>query len=446
MKKIVFCLSVLTLSLYCAIDLLAQPGAVTNTRFGRGQDSIDCIRNLSLYQEDYRQNNYAAAIVNWRKVFKNCPQSSANNVPRGINMYQYFISRELDATKKQGMLDTLMMIYEYGNQVRPRDKGRNLTLMAQDLIRFANTPENQSKILKLLEESMTIEKEKTLAITYASYMKQSLEMNAAGQLTDEQLLDNYTKVSGFLTAALKVTPTEELAKARDMIDDGFAKSPAANCGNLVKIYTPKYEANKNDIDFLRKLTYLLNRNECTDTQLFEQASEQQVALDPSSAAAYNMAKLFLKKENFDKAVEYYESAIKLAADSIDKANYSNQLGNILLAKFNNYEKARRYALNAMRMRPGWGEPYILLANAYASGPKCGENAFEQSHIYWLIVDKLQKAKTVDPDCAAKVNPMIAAFSKHFPKKEDAFFYSVKEGDNISIGCWVNETTKARFIN
>ncbi|MDR1172474.1 MAG: tetratricopeptide repeat protein [Bacteroidales bacterium] len=446
MKKVVKFFGLTAVSLFAVVSASAQPGSVTGTKYGRGQDSLDCIRDLSLYQQDNRHKNYDAAIVNWRKVWKNCPNSSINLAAHGIGMYQFFIARELDQNKKKALVDTLMTVYERGMELRPQNKGNYLAGMAQDIIKYADTPENQPKLLKILEETMVTEKEKTTALTYANYMKIILAQNAAGKLSDEELLDDYTKVSDYISAAIKKTSNEELAKARDMIDESFAGSSAASCDNLLKIYGAKYEASKEDPEFLRKLTRMLNRKECTDSELFEKASEQQYTLNPSPDAAYNMAKLFFKKENFDKAVEYFENAIKSETDPIEKANYNYQLGGILLTKYNKYGDAKKYAIEASKLRPDWGAPYILLANTYANGPKCGEDDFEKAQIYWVVVDKLQKAKAVDSDMASVVNPLISQYAQHFPKKEEAFFRNITEGAAVSIGCWVSESTKARFNN
>ena len=430
--------------LFAVMIVSAQTGSVSGTKWGKGQDSIDCVRSFSLYTSDYQQKNFNAAIINWRKVWRDCPQASVNLAARGIEMYQNFIARELDPNKKMALVDTLMMVYEKGLILRPQMKGNYLANMAQDIQRFADTPENQPKLLKILEETMEVEKEKTTARTYASYMDIILKENAAGKLSDEELLDDYTKVSDFISEAIKKTSNEELAKARDMIDDRFATSSAASCENLLKIYGEKYDANKEDAEFLRKLTRLLVRKECTGSELFEKASEQQYALNPSSAAAYNMARLFLRKENFGKALEYFEYAIERETDPVDKAHYNFQLGGIYLTKYNKYIDAKKYFLEAIRLRPDWGQPYIMLATTYANGPKCGEDDFEKQYVYWVIVDKLQKAKAVDPDVAATVDPMIRQFSQHFPKKEEAFFLNITEGTTINVGCWINETTRARF--
>ena len=436
MKKVVKFLGVVA-GLFAVMTVSAQERDF-------GSDPTSCQRNLSLYQSDFRQGNYVSAIENWRKVWKNCPRSSANLAAHGIAMYKSFIDKELDQNKKIALLDTLITVYETGMVLRPQNKGNYLANMAQDIQKYADTPENQPKLLKILEETMILEKEKTTAAAYASYMKIILEQNAAGKLSDEELLDDYTKISDYITEAIKKTNNEELAKARDMIDDSFAGSSAASCENLLKIYNEKYDANKDNSDFLRKLTRMLVRKECTDSELFEKASEQQYALNPSADAAYNMARLFLRKDNFNKAVEYFEVAINSETEPFDKANYCYQLGGIMLTKYNKYTDAKKYVLEAIKLRPDWGAPYILLANTYASGPKCGEDEFEKQYIYWVVVDKLQKAKSVDTDLAATVDPMIKQFSQHFPKKEEGFFRNIIEGSTINVGCWINESARVRY--
>ena len=446
MKTIVKFFGVVAAGLFIVTTVSAQRN-MSGPIFGKVKDSVACVINLSLYQQDFQHQNYDAAIVNWRKVWKDCPESSVNLANYGITMYRSFIAKELDQNKKKALVDTLMQVYEKGMILRPQNKGNLLALMSDDMLKYyGDSPENKLKLLKVMEETMNFEKEKTLASVYANYMKIILEMNAAGQLSDEELIDNYTKVSDYISAAIRTNPKEELAKARDMIDDSFANSSAASCENLIRIYGAKYDANQNDADFLRKLTRILNRKDCTDSQLFQKASEQQYALNPSADAAYNMAKLFFKKGNFEKAVEYYEYAIKSEEDPIDKANYNYQLGVIMLSNYKKYSDAKKYANEAIKLRPDWGAPYILLANVYGNGPKCGEDDFEQRQVYWVVVDKLQKAKAVDSDVTATVNSLISQYSQHFPKKEEAFFRGINEGDTVNVGCWIGESTKARFTN
>jgi hypothetical protein len=117
----------------------------------------------------------------------------------------------------------------------------------------------------------------------------------------------------------------------------------------------------------------------------------------------------------------------------------------MLSRYNRHVDARRYALEAIRLRPDWGEPYILLAQTYVSGPRCGNDDFEQRQVFWVAVDKLQRARAVDPELASRVDPMIRDYSQHFPRREEGFFRNLTEGTTVTIGCWINETTRVRYI-
>ena len=448
MNRIVKFFGIVAVGLQVAVNVQAQTGAESGTKYGKGQDSIRCVRNLSIYQSDFLLKNYDEAIVYWRKVWNECPLSSLNLTVQGAQMYRYYIDRELDSNKKAALIDTLLQVWERGIALRPQ-AANYPEYYVQDMQRYAGGSENQPKLLKMYENLMASQKEKTSPKTYAEYMNIIFSQNREGTLSDEDLLDTYNRVNDNLTDAIKKTNdekiAEDLARARDMFDDILAASSAASCENLLKIYDAKYDDYKDDAEFLRKLTRMLTRKECTDSKLYEKAAERQYELNPSSDAAYSMAMLFLRKENFDKGVEYFEYAIASETNSFDKARYHFLLGNIMLTK-SKYTEAKRHALEASKLRPDWGEPYILLSNTYVTGTKCGEDEFEQKYVFLVAVDKLQRARTIDPDIAAKVDPLIRRYSEYFPKKEEGFFRGINEGSTVNVGCWINESTKVRYNN
>ena len=87
----------------------------------------------------------------------------------------------------------------------------------------------------------------------------------------------------------------------------------------------------------------------------------------------------------------------------------------------------------------------MIGDMIAGSSSCGgEDACKQKAIYWLAVDYYNRAKSIDPSVAGKANQKIATYKKYFPTKEDCFFGGTKAGDVINIGCWIGESTKARF--
>ena len=63
--------------------------------------------------------------------------------------------------------------------------------------------------------------------------------------------------------------------------------------------------------------------------------------------------------------------------------------------------------------------------------------------YFAVIDKLQKAKSVDPSIAEEADKLIRTYSAYTPKDEDLFFIGIKKGDAVTIGGWIGETTTVR---
>ena len=64
------------------------------------EDSVNCITNISLYSEFYKQANYKDAYKPWREVFLSCPMASENTFIRGATILKYAIDNEKDAKLK----------------------------------------------------------------------------------------------------------------------------------------------------------------------------------------------------------------------------------------------------------------------------------------------------------------------------------------------------------
>ena len=73
MKKILFACALAVVSVASfAQDL---KGTSINDRIGHGQDSIDVLGSLSLYQDAFKRQSYVEAIEPWEFVFTKAPLS-----------------------------------------------------------------------------------------------------------------------------------------------------------------------------------------------------------------------------------------------------------------------------------------------------------------------------------------------------------------------------------
>ena len=428
------------------IPIMAQKGVEDGSKYGHGEDSITCIKNLSLYREYIKSNAYDYANGPWRIVFNECPQSTMNIYIDGARMYNTYISAEKDPVQKALLMDTLKMIYDQRIKFY-KQEGSVLGRKAYDILRhpeYRKDPEMVEEAYGYLAKSIKIMKQKSSVPAIGMYMTSSITLFQAGKITDLQVIEDYATSSDILDYQLaQKTGDEDLLKVKNANDASFIASGAPSCASLINYFEPQFDERKGDLVYLKRVVDFMTKLECETEPFYAKATETLYTKEPSSTAAYGLAKLFLAKEQYDKAMSYYQEAIDLEEDPLRRADFYYQLAFIINIKLNDVVKARSYALEAIRLKPDWGDPYILIGDTYASSKDCFEDEFEKSTVYWVAVDKFAKAKAVDPSLAEKADDRINTYSKYFPNVETIFFYSLKEGDSYKVGCWINETTKVR---
>ena len=62
MKTNIFLTVSMFIMSFFALNVYSQKGVDDGSVFGKGEDSIRCLMNLSLYYEFYKHNNYRDAI------------------------------------------------------------------------------------------------------------------------------------------------------------------------------------------------------------------------------------------------------------------------------------------------------------------------------------------------------------------------------------------------
>lgn len=408
-----------------------------------GSDPKTCKMNLSLYKEFVRQKNYVDALEGWRVVFDTCPKATKSIYLDGAKIYKDAIKRNKDEALKDVYLDTLMLIYERRienfNQ-RESVKGRQ----GFDLYKYRRSDyETAYGYMKI-----SVDASKATSSVLQSYMQVTLKMYKEEKINPGAVVDNFSLCSkqiGDIISAEK--DTNKIAKYKIIesnIEGLFIKSGAANCEVLTTYYTPKLDADAENVELLKTITRFLAMNKCTDSDLFMKASEALYPIEPSAQAAYNIALLSRKSKNYSKSIEYYKKAIEKEEDKELKSKYTFELARVYYIQ-SQYANARTYALKAASLKSRWGDPYLLIAKSYAASAKtCGADKFEQNAVYWVAVDKLNTAKSIDPSVSAEANKLIASYKSGFPNKEEAFFKGINEGDAYTVKCWINESTKARF--
>lgn len=426
-----------------------------------GKDSItrmECAKNVSLYSEFYKQDNFKDALKPWRYVFENSPQASKNTYIKGAVIYKNLIAREKSEAVKNQLIDSLMKVYDQ-RIVYFADKGTVLSYKAADLYGYKGD-NAAADVNAMLKEAMQLEGKESKAAIVTIYMQTAVSLYKNEQLDGNGVINAYTfsietleKAKAYNTALVNQggkykergeKELENIETSLNNVEALFSESGAANCDALISIFEPKCAENNNNIDWLKKVTKLLDKNDCTESPLFAKSSEQLYKLEPSSESAHNLARLFLKKQQYDKADKYYEEASRLEEDPTTKALYYFEWSTLAMAQ-ENFPKVRELSNLALKFNPNDGRPYLMIGRAYASTKNIGQEDVERKSVYWVAVDCFVKAKQADASIADQANELIATYNVHFPNKEEWFMaIGTGEGDSYTVGGWINVPTKVRF--
>ena len=414
-----------------------------------GLDSAQTILNASLYVEMVKQKNYEEALPGWRYVYNNAPAYQKSTYSNGVKIMRGLLRK----TKNPKYVDTLMMVYDqrikYFGKDRKYPEGYILGRKGGDLFSYKKKHiPSVKEAYGILKKSIELQGLRSEAKVIANTMEASKILVQNNEVEPEEVIDNYLLFMDIakkkMDAETNLKKKENIENARLNVEQIFFAAGVADCETLSNIFTPKFEANKDDMKLINKILRMLNRQECEDGALYAMVAERKYELEPNADAAHNLAKMFIKKKEFSKSKDYLTKSIELEENAEIKADLHFKLANIQLMQ-NQYSAAKSNALKAAGFRSNWGQPYILIGKAYAAYSKSyGTKPLEKQAVYWVAVDKFMKAKAVDPECAAEARELINTYSKYFPNKEEAFFEGIKNGDTYKVGDWINETTKARL--
>lgn len=436
------------LVIVCAVCFMAgtanaQSGTI-DSKFGL--DSLKTLQMASICSQYCKNKQYADALNSWRYLFFNAPAFQMRTYINGETIVRDAYNRTKDAK----YIDTLMMIYDQRIKYFGKDprygEAYLLGKKGADLLRYRKS--NRDAVLEAYNcfvKSYEMTAGKTQPMVLRNMFNSAGTLLKMESMETTAYVDLYMKLTDFLDNAVKMAKDPEPFKeAKGDIDAMFIDAGIADCEILTNVLSARFEANPSDVVNLKGIASILRRSECLDGELYANVAEALYAAEPDADAAYSLAILFGRRQDYDKMEEYLKAAIEKSDNPENQSEYYLKLASIKLSK-NQYTEVKKLCLEALKGNPSNGEAYILIGKAYAAyAPKYGEEDFDHKTVFWAAVDKFQTAKRVDPSKTDEANRLINLYSQHFPVVKDGFFNGLQEGDTYTIEGWINEKTVARF--
>lgn len=429
------------ISVLLVLPAISQTGMEDGSKYGKGQDSINCIKNLSLYREFFKHNNYKDAIGPWRKVFSECPASSERMYVEGITMYRSFIESTPEGPVQKGLIDTLLLIYDRRIEYF-EGEGNVLGRKGIDLLRYRrNDIDAVADAYEMLKKSIQMEQKETRDAVMITFISASITLNQAKRIDDSQAIDDYFMVTEILDQL--VGKSSRWAQAKATIDENELRSGILTCEALNSYYEPIFDRNSSDKAFLEKVIAFYTASGCDRANIYVAASEKLYEIEPGPESAHNLAILFIAKNDFRKASGYLKEAVR--GENVERekrAEWYYELA-VVTSAMGDYCEAISYAREAINLKSDYGKVYILLGDAYiASRDNLGDE-FQQRTAFWAAADKYAKAASVDPSVADEARRKLNDYAGQYPDNEEIFFRDMKDGDSFLVGGCINEYTTVR---
>ncbi len=414
-----------------------------------------------LYRDNLKAERYEEALRLWKMAYYSAPGSNGRikyHFDDGVKIYKYFYDNTADESLQAAYVDTIMMIMDKRKECFGDEAYVN-GLKGFNLFYYFDKYADKTQIYNLLKSNLDVKGKNADFFVINPFTKLLYDGLLSGEIPYEEGR-KYAQLIMLNIENGKATCKGQSCEAwaiieeyaPDRLESLEALEDFYDCPYYTDKYFNLYRAYPDSCDVINLAYSRMSRANCdvNSAEMKElkniKATKCYVAPPPLSCAAqgaehYNNGK-------YSKAVESYLECVENSNNNDTKAQYLLLVAKIFYRDLKNYPQSRRYALEAAKLLPNWGEPYMLIGNLYASsGPLCGTGrGWDSQVVTWPAIDMWTRAKNVDPKVASEANRLIGIYSKYMPSKEEVFFRNslgIKLGGNYFVPCWIQENTIVR---
>ena len=389
MKKFFLAIGLAALS---ASAMAQYEGTQWYDRIGTGEDSLRTRQNLSLFQTAINSKNWTEAYESWKPVFEKAPFSQMGIYTNGAYMLAKLILGEQDAAKKQGYFNELMNVYDtrvknlaglnsFTKVERRATEGDVIARKAYDYAAYGPACDpayTLDKAYNMFKDGINKINEQggrevggfvLDAFFRVSYAKYQADNNGFREEFLQDYLESKDVCDKMLQLAKEETDPEKAQKIvaeydtpLNTIEGLFAESKAADRDQIIAIFTPKVEANKDNLAYLKSALTLMAANDCDDAPVYYKAAEYAFNIEPSYESAIGTAQKYAKDGQTAKSVEYYNKAIELCQSDVQKGNIALRVA-AAMRKSGDFKSAYAYLDKAAQFNPDLeGKCFMQRAN------------------------------------------------------------------------------------
>jgi tetratricopeptide (TPR) repeat protein len=406
---------------------------------------------FSIFQDNYKNKDYPFALMYGRwllcsktKELEGYPRFSlASQYPKFIDIYTQIGLGEQDPSIREAYIDTALSLFEeqftlftdeeVDKYELYQDRGRYLLENYQNIDGGLNMAYGDFKAM------FDIDVEKTTLLGEGYYVRVVIDDLVRKGEKDMviSMIDQATAYAGL-----------ELSTYFDDTLESLFNTPEERlefCG-------AKLEENPESIEDLKCVAEA--QEDLNMTVEFLQTTLLIHELEPTFDSALTLAETEKGNSSYTSAAEYFKQALEMADNDTDKKNSKVEFADVY-SSTGELSTSKRYVQDALAIDDAFGRAYIKLASVYGQAvSSCTESRKLEARdkvVYWVVVDYLTRAKSVDASVTNTVNSQLATYEAVTPSTEDKFFtLGYEQGQRVQVNSsldscysWINESTVVR---
>jgi len=386
------------------------------------------------------QDKYAEAIVALNWLYENNPNLHQTIYIEGESTLEKILENVEDKERQKRLKDSVIWMYDQRIEYFDND-GNTMDRKAYQAFQFYyKDPTKYPVLADLYAKAYEMNGVDISNFNLNSYMllAKLYHQKKPDEMPAEKVLDIHTTISDIIEQKRNNGENRErLDKEQDKTDAWLSSIKGIlTCEFIESKLVPKFREDPTDLATAKKIFKYSVQAKCTSEPYFLEASEPVFNEKPSFTLANAIGSRYLASGDLAKSLDYFDQAATLATTSEEK--FDALMGQATInSKKGNKTRSRTLAYEALSAKPGSSEAYNLIGNLYyGSYDDCkGEKSRVLDRVVFIAAyDMYQKAGN---------KRQMQACKEQFPSIEEIFNENYEEGQNITVGCWINQTVSLK---
>ena len=354
----------------------------------------------------------------------------------GVKCLNNVLKEVTDKERKTRLQDSILWMYDQRLQHFDNDASTVDRKAYEAFKMYYRTPAKYGLLADLFDQAYNLNGPDISYFNLNTYMMLATNYYKSNpdEMPAEKVLDIHTRISDVIAQQKAAGGNQERLEKEQGKVDGFLGSidNILNCDFIANTLVPKFRENPSDISTAKKIFRYSVSAKCTSEDYFLEASETILENSPTFALSSAVAKKSYASGDLAKAEKYHAKSLELAANSDEKADALLGLAQTA-SKSGKKGQARKHAYEALSEKPGFSDAYNLIGNLYfTSFKECQEQESK-------VIDRAVFLAAYKMYEKAGNKAQMQASKEQFPSIEEIFSESYEEGQDITVGCWINET-------